>query len=226
MPSKLLGMRHTQFRYTSVLVGLLGFASIAVAQNEQGWTANIGGGIGGGFTPLVGGISRKLNNGWNLRGGAGYKFTPHFSTTLEVSYSGLSVSRGVLKEAQVPNGDAHLWSITANPKIALKPSHRVDPYLIGAVGYYRRVIQFTRPTLQPVIIFDPFFGFFQGFIPADKALGTITRNGIGGGAGGGFELGIGPRSGNTKFFTEARYEYAATGAIPTRMVPVTFGLRW
>jgi hypothetical protein len=27
-------------------------------------------------------------------------------------------------------------------------------------------------------------------------------------------------------FTEARYQYADTGQIPTRMVPVTFGIRW
>ena len=88
------------------------------------------------------------------------------------------------------------------------------------------MVQFTRPTLEPVLIFDPFFGFLQGFIPANRVLGTITRNGIGGGAGAGFEFPLGSRSGNTKFFTEAGFEYAATGAIPTRMVPVTFGIRW
>jgi hypothetical protein len=211
---------------SSIFAVLIATASIALGQNESRWTANVGGGIGGGYTPLVGGISQKLNNGWHLRGGAGYKFTSHFSTTLQASYHGLGVSRAVLNEAKVPNGNAHLWSFTADPKIELRPYHGVDTYLIGAVGYYRRVVQFTRPTLQPVIIFDPFFGFFQGFIPADKVLGTIARGGIGGGAGAGFEFGVGPRGGNTKLFTEARYEYGATGAMPTRMVPVTLGIRW
>lgn len=208
------------------MLTLLGIACLASAQNEQRWTANVGGGVGGGFTPVVGGISKKLNNGWHWRVGGGYKFTSHFSTDLQVSYNGLGVNSAVLREAQVPNGNAHVWSFTANPKIGLHPSRAVSPYLIGAVGYYRRVIQFTRPTLQPVVIFDPFFGFFQGFIPANRILGTITRNGMGGGAGAGFEFGLGSRAGKAKLFTEARYEYAATGALPTRIVPLTFGVRW
>jgi hypothetical protein len=198
-----------------LFAALLGVGSIAVGQNESEWTANVGGGIGGGYTPLVGRISKKLNNGWHLRAGIGYKFTSHFSTTFQASYNGLGVSRAVLNEAQVPSGNAHVWSFTAEPKIGLKPYHGVGTYLIGAVGYYRRVVQFTRPTLQPVIIFDPFFGFFQGFVPADKVLGTIARGGVGGGAGAGFEFGMGSRSDNAKLFTEARYEYAATGAMPT-----------
>jgi opacity protein-like surface antigen len=211
---------------TWLFAALLAIASVPAAQNESRWTANVGGGIGAGYTPLLGGISKKLNNGWHFKGGVGYKFTSHFSTTLQMSYHGLGVSKAVLNEAQVPNGNAHVWSFTANPKIGFSPHHGVNPYLIGAVGYYRRVVQFTRPTVQPGIIFDPFFGFFQGFIPADKVLGTIARSGVGGGVGAGFEFGLGSRGGNAKLFTEARYEYAATGAMPTRMVPVTFGVRW
>jgi hypothetical protein len=157
---------------SSIFAVLIATASIALGQNESRWTANVGGGGGGGYTPLVGGISQKLNNGWHLRGGVGYKFTSHFSTTLQASYHGLGVSRAVLNEAKVPNGNAHVWSFTADPKIELRPYHGIDTYLIGAVGYYRRVVQFTRPTLQPVILFDPFFGFFQGLIPADKGHGS------------------------------------------------------
>ena len=124
----------------------------------------------------------------------------------------------------MPGANSHVWSITAEPRIRFSPDNRIDPYIVGGVGYYRRVVQFTRPTLQPALIFDPFFGFFQGLIPADQVLGTITRNGVGGNAGAGFEINLG--SYNTKFFTEARYVYGATGAMPTRMVPVTFGIRW
>ena len=209
-----------------VFAALLVTNSSVVGQNESQLTANVGVGVGGGYTPLVGGISKRLNNGWHIKGGVGYKFTSYFSISFQASYTGLGVSRAVLNEAQVPNGNAHVWSFTADPKLGFKPYHGVGTYLIGAVGYYRRVVQFTRPTLLPVIIFDPFFGVFQGFVPADKVLGTIARGGIGGGAGAGLEFGIGSRAGNTKLFTEARYEYAATGAMPTRMVPVTFGIRW
>ena len=70
----------------------------------------------------------------------------------------------------------------------------------------------------------PFFGaFFNTLVPADVVLGDITRDGIGGSLGAGFDVGLG-KSG-VKIFTEARYHYANTGSIPTRMVPVTFGIR-
>jgi hypothetical protein len=205
-----------------LLVVLFGFSSLATAQTERGWTAE----IGGGYTPLVGDLSHRLDNGWNLRVGGGYNVTSHFSTTAQFTYNGLGVSNSVLREASVPAGNSHVWSLGLVPRISLSPHHGINPYLIGTVGYYRRVVEFTRPTLQPVVLFDPFFGFFQGAIPANRVLGRITRNGIGGGGGLGFEIPLGTRAGKTKLFTEARYEYGATGAMPTRMVPLTFGIRW
>src|SRR5690348_3737999 len=148
LEGQLMRFRHSALKI-SLLLALLSLAPLMNAQ-ERGWTANVGGGLGGGFTPLVGGISKKLNNGWNMKAGGGFKFNSHFSTNLQFSYNGLGVSRAVLNEAQVPNGNAHVWSITLDPKITLAPRRGVSPYVIGAVGYYRRVVQFTQPTLQPV----------------------------------------------------------------------------
>ena len=56
-----------------------------------------------------------------------------------------------------------------------------DPYVVGGVGYYRRTIQFTQPTLVPVTVFDPFFGFLYGVTQANQVLGTLTQDGVGGG---------------------------------------------
>jgi hypothetical protein len=99
------------------------------------------------------------------------------------------------------------------------------PYVVGGVGYYRRTVEFTRPALVSVFIFDPFFGdLFNTLVPANQVLGRITEDGVGGSLGAGFALKFGES--RVKFFTEARYHYADTGNIPTRMVPVTFGFRW
>jgi hypothetical protein len=73
------------------------------------------------------------------------------------------------------------------------------------------------------LIFDPFFGFVSTLVPADQILGQITKDGVGGSLGAGFDIGI---THGTTFFTEARYVYAGTGGFPTRVVPVTFGLRF
>ena len=59
---------------------------------------------------------------------------------------------------------------------------------------------------------------------SSKSTSDDSQSGIGGNAGAGFAIKLG-REG-TEFFTEARYVYAATGNVPTRMVPVTFGLRF
>jgi opacity protein-like surface antigen len=174
---------------------------------------------------LVGDISSRLNNGWNVVVGGGYNFTSHFSGTVEYMYNGYGVSRRTLAEAQVPDGNSHMWSITGNPKLRLMPISKLDPYLVGGVGYYRRTIEFTTPVIVPVFIFDPFFGtFYNTLVSANQVLGDITRGGIGGSAGAGFDIKIGDSG--LKVFGEARYHYASTGRIPTRMVPVTFGIRW
>jgi hypothetical protein len=86
-------------------------------------------------------------------------------------------------------------------------------------------VNFTQPALVNVTFLDPFFGFlFPGVIGTNQVLKTDTQSGIGGNAGGGFAIKLGQTG--TQFFTEARYHYAATGKVPTRMVPLTFGLRF
>jgi opacity protein-like surface antigen len=118
-----------------------------------------------------------------------------------------------------------MWSLTVDPKVRISAVGKISPYIVGGVGYYRRTVEFTQPTLASVTFFDPFFGFiFNTLVPAHQVLGDIRRSGIGGSAGGGVEFKVGDTG--IKAFGEGRYEYAATGSIPTRVVPVTFGLRW
>lgn len=217
---KRLFRRFSIYLGTSALI-LLAMTVCGHAQDEHRFTLHGGAGV----SPLVGDISTRLDNGWHITVGGGYNFTPHFTTTLDYTYNGFGVSRKVLNEAQVPDGNSHLWSITANPKLRLNRRGNFDPYVVGGVGYYRRTVEFTRPVLVPVFIFDPFFGvFYNTFLQADQVIGKITQDGVGGSLGAGFDVKLGESG--LKFFTEARYHYADTGRIPTRMVPVTFGIRW
>jgi hypothetical protein len=209
-------------RQLAILAALaLALAGAAAAQEEaHKWSAN----LGGGFTPLVGAIDKRLDNGWHVTFGGGYRPTSRFTIGAQVMYNGLGVSRALLNEVGVPGGNAHLWAFTAEPRLSFAGNyHHFSPYLIGGVGYYRRVVEFTQPTVASVTVFDPFFGFFPVFFPADQVIGRVTRNGIGGSGGFGFEVGM---RGGTKFFLEARYHYASTGSIPTRMIPVTIGVRF
>lgn len=185
------------------------------------WTEN----IGAGFSPLIGDIHSRLNNGWHVTGGAGYRFNRYLSLGGQVMYNGFGVSNRLLREVDVPAGNAHLWAFTAQPMLQFAPRHGFDPYVVGGVGYYRRVVQFTRPTFATVDVFDPFFfGFLPVVIPANQVIGTIVRDGIGGSAGAGVNWRIGGSF--AQVFLEVRYHYADVGSIVTRMIPVTIGLRF
>jgi opacity protein-like surface antigen len=200
---------------------LLSTSVYSRAQDDTPYTLDAGAGV----SPLVGAISSRLNSGWHITFGGGCNFTPHFTTIIDYTYNGFGVSQKVLNEAEVPSGKAHMQSITVNPKLRLNRHSKFGPYVTGGVGYYRRTVEFTRPALVPVFIYDPFFGvFFDTLVPADEVLGRITEDGVGGSLGGGFDIKLGDSG--LKFFSEARYHYTNTGRIVTRMVPVTFGIRW
>jgi opacity protein-like surface antigen len=216
-----MGIRKLRFVVIAILV--VGFAGLGYAQEprEHWYTFN----VGAGFTMPVGQISDRLNNGWNGTVGAGFRMTSHFEVNAQYMYNGLGVKPIVLAEAGTPSANAHVWSISADPKIRLGGARRFDPYLVGGVGYYRRTVNFTAPTTVPVTLFDPFFGLLiPAFEPADINLASVTRGGIGGSGGAGFHIRLGDST--AKFFAEARYHYAATGTMPTRMIPVTFGFSW
>jgi hypothetical protein len=219
-----IGLKSIVLRITSLIVFLsvitLACSITTSAQNpEHRWSGN----IGAGFTPILGSLNQRLDNGWHVSFGAGYRVTHGLTIGGQVMYNGLGVSKGLLGEVGVPDGNAHLWAFTAEPRLTFAPRHHFTPYIVGGVGYYRRVVNFTQPTIAAVTVFDPFFGAFPVFFQADQVLGTVVRDGIGGNGGLGMEAGI-PYG--AKLFVEARFHYASTGAVPTRILPFTIGLRF
>lgn len=208
--------------HTFMLAAVLFLTTLtASAQSEHPVTVN----VGGGFTPLTGNLSRRLDNGWHFTGGAGYNVHGPFSLGLQFTYNGFGVNRSTLAQAGAPNGDSHVWSLTVDPKMQLPFGSKFKPYVVGGVGYYRRTVNFTQPALRRVTFYDPFFGYlFPGLVPTNQVLATVTRDGIGGNLGAGWEVKLG--NSGAHLFTEARYHYAATGSVPTRMVPLTIGVRF
>src|SRR2546423_11118458 len=109
-------------RFTILVLGLLSFAGITAAQSEQpAWSGN----IGFGFSPLVGPIERRLDNGWHTQFGAAYRLTSRFSIGGEVMYNGLGVSKGLLNELADPEGDAAFMGVSAEPPLELLAPHQI-----------------------------------------------------------------------------------------------------
>lgn len=205
----------------SIVLVVFSLAAYGQTQEQSRFTAD----IGAGFTPLGGKLSDHLDTGWNFGVSGGINFNSFLSTSLRYSFNGLGVNSALLQRVGTPDGNANVWSITLDPKLQFHGSGRLRPYVVGGVGYYRRTVDFTRPVLVRDLFFDPFFGIaFSALVVEDQTVKSVHKGGIGGNLGAGFDMKLGESG--LKLFSEARYEYGDTGDIPTRMIPVRFGLRW
>jgi opacity protein-like surface antigen len=195
----------------------------AGAQTSEGHKFNFN--VGAGVTPLVGDISARLNTGWHVTIGAGYNFVPSFGVDAEYMYTGLGVNQSVLNQLSVPNGDAHVHSVTIDPIFRFKRGERFGAYAIVGGGYYRRTVEFFQPTTAVVDVFDPWWGYIGPVIvPVNQILGSVTSNAGGFNAGLGTTINLG--GSGLKFYGEVRYHYANTHRSRTEMLPITFGIRW
>ncbi len=211
-------------RCSAVLGFCLGVlaAAPAFAQNTNQFTFN----IGGGFTEPVKNSENRLDRGYNINVGAGLNLTPAVGVIGEFGYNNLGVPSGILAALAATEGAARLYSLTVNPIVRFNPNGRSDFYLIGGGGYYRRTVEFTRPTAVIIPGLDPFYGVtIPVALPPTAVAGSFSQDRLGWNFGGGVTFQLTGDS-NLKFYAEARYHYIDTEPISTNMLPVTFGLRW
>ena len=181
--------------------------------------------IGGGFTKPVGHLENRIDTGWNIQAGAGLNIVPWLGVMGQFMYTESGLTGSFLRSINVPDGNFRMWGFSADPIVRFNPRGKMDFYLIGGPGVYRRTVEFTQPTTATVTAFDPFFGyFFPVVVPANQVIGSsgTTRFGMNGGGGVSFRLG----SGHTKLFAEARFIKMYTKGTSTSVLPVTFGVRW
>jgi len=181
--------------------------------------------IGGGFTQPVGHTGTVLNEGWNIRAGAGYNFSPYIGALLDLSYNDLGINSTTLNNIGFPGGAIHVFSATVDPIVHLNPKGHVDFYLTGGGGLFHRYQEFTAPSITGVTAFDPFFGgFYPVAVPTTSILASYSVNKPGVDAGAGVAFGT---KWHGKIFAEARYDHIFMGnGRHTDYVPVTFGYRW
>ncbi|MGE5645383.1 MAG: outer membrane beta-barrel protein [Acidobacteriota bacterium] len=181
---------------------------------------------GGGFSQPVGNSGGRFNTGFNLQAGAGVNLFSRLGVLGEFGYNEFGLTDGALAAAGVPGGTGRIYSVTLNPVFRFNPHGRFDAYLMGGGGYYRRTIEFTKPVLAAVTVFDPFlFGFVTVPVAANQVLASFTQNKAGWNAGAGVTFRLSEDS-RTKLFAESRYHYIYTTPVRTTILPVTFGLRW
>jgi hypothetical protein len=204
----------------AVVFVLLLFCGSIVAQ-EHVWNFN----VGGGYTPVVGPLDNRLDQGGHFTVGGGINIVHNFALVGEYSYTHLGLTGSFLNSVSEPDGHATMHSITVNPKISFRQNKTVGGYVIAGIGWYHRTVFFTQPVVAVVPIFDPWWGFFgSAAVQANQVLSSYSRDALGGNAGFGLTFKIGDRG--AKLYTEARYHYINTAHTPTEMIPLTVGVRW
>jgi hypothetical protein len=199
------------------LIGILAAGAIH-AQETPPFSFN----LGAGFVEPIGTFGRYNDVGWNVQGGVGFNFTQWASLMLDANYNSMGINSATLNNFGAPGGTIQIWSFTLDPVVHLTGKRKIDVYITGGGGLYRREDQLTAPAagFEPVI--GP-FGFFNVPVVGNQVLASYSVNRPG------FDLGAGVNLGSKwrgKFYAEARYNRMFTAYGVTDYIPVTFGFRF
>lgn len=197
-------------------------AAITVfGQDFSRWSAH----VQGGPTFPLSETSNRVNTGFNIGAGGGFNFSEHFGLNIDYTFNELGLSNQVLQNADAPGGYAHVWGFTANPIWYIAPERKVGGYITAGYGVFTRTTNLTRPTTIPGLICDPWgFYCYVGPIYADQIYSSHSTTKGGWNVGGGVTYRLG--EGRAKLFAEVRYYEMLTSNIKTRLMPLSFGIRW
>ncbi|HVU47765.1 MAG TPA: hypothetical protein VHD85_16660 [Terracidiphilus sp.] len=191
--------------------------------------------VGGGFNAPE---SDAITYGGNFTLGGGVNLNKHLAVLAEYQFIGDKLPGYLIAEAGAQGGHAHIWSLTLAPVIDLFPQSTNDVYVTGGGGFYRKVTSFTDPTQALYCDY-----FYCGYVTENAVVGHFSSNQGGWNIGAGFQHRLGGMYGDSKMkvFIEARYldvlTPAVIGATPnglssttvakdTKLIPVTFGIRF
>jgi Outer membrane protein beta-barrel domain len=193
--------------------------------------------VGGGFNAPTSDSSPYITWGWNFTGSGGYRFDKHFAINLEYQFIHSKLPGAIIDQAGATGGYAHIWSFTLDPYYDINPKSPVEFYATGGGGFYRKVTSFTDPQAQVYCTY-----FYCGIITQDVVVGHFSSNQGGWNVGGGIQHRFAGWNGDGKMrvFAEARYLDVLSPAVTTepnglgtttvgegtKIIPVTFGVRW
>jgi hypothetical protein len=192
---------------------------------------------GGGFNAPTSSSSNDITWGGNFTLGAGYRFTNRISALVEYQFIDSKLPGALIAEAGATGGYDHIWSFSVDPVVDLFPKSTNDVYVTGGGGFYRKVTSFTDPEPTEFCSY-----FYCGVGYENTVVGHFSSNQGGYNIGGGFQHRLGGMygEGKAKLFAEVRFLDVQSPAITTsanglgttsvgsdtKIIPVTFGVRW
>jgi hypothetical protein len=193
---------------------------------------------GGGFNAPAGSTQKQyITWGGQFLVGAGYRFGQRLTAMLEYQFLDDKLPGPLIAETGANGGDAHIWSFAAQPIVSLFPKATNDVYATAGYGFYRKVTNFTDPEEEE------YCEYYCGIGVTNEVVGHFSSNQGGWNIGGGFSHRMGGLygDGKMKLFAEVRYLdvltpgvnhlepnglSATTVAADTKVVPVSFGVRF
>jgi hypothetical protein len=197
----------------------------ARAQDESKWGFN----IGGGFGVPVASTSNYVDTGGNFVVGGGYKLSEIIQFNGEFLWQGLPIKDDNRFRIGALNAGSNLYSFTGNLMLKTPSYKRFGGYAIGGGGWYRRTDTLSRAVLAPGTVCGSAWNWWvpicvDGLVPVEQVLASRTDNVFGANVGGGVTFRV--TESGMKVYAEARFHYAPTKNVYTRVIPVTFGVRW
>ena len=191
----------------------------------------------GGTNGPLGNSSNYITWGGNFTVGGGVHFSKRFSLLAEYQFLDDKLPGNLIAETGANGGNAHIWSLTLDPVIDLFPKSTNSVYITGGGGFYRKVTNFTDPQEAEYCEY-----YYCGITTVNAVVGHFSSNQGGYNVGGGFTHRVGGLSGDgqMKLFAEVRYLDifspasavapnglgTATVGSGTRLLPISFGVRW
>lgn len=170
---------------------------------------------GVGLTLPTGNTYHYFNTGYAFQVGGGRQFNKHFATLLQFDYDHFGINGATLSNQSTiynndPNialggvpidGNNHIWSFTIDPVYTFYQGDKVGAYVVGGVGFYHKVTNFTTP--------ETVSAFYYGF-PVTYSENAVIDHyfsnapGFNGGFGLTYKF---SRFAEEKFFVEGRYVF-------------------
>ncbi len=202
-------------------------------------TIEAGGGIAG-----PAGDSQYVTYGGQFLVGAGLNINRNLAAMIEYQFIDNKMPGHIIAEAGAQSGRYHVWSFTVDPTYDFFPKSSNDVYAVGGGGFYRKLTNFSNPTLT----YGCFYYYYCGPTQTNQVVGHFSSNQGGFNIGGGYQHRFEGMYGESRFrlFAEVRFldvlspKIAAapggtgSGAVlspvyigaDTKELPITLGVRW
>jgi len=202
------------------------YGLLTLPSSAQGFNFNFGAGPG---FPLST-TNDFAHTSYHFVVGGGPNLVPHVKLNAEFMFHGLPVQDNVIKRFGFSDVKGRLYSLTSNLIIGSSIGKRKNAYLIGGGGWYRRTIEAKQTVLGVGEICEPWWWWdaqcVNGITTSEVTVGSRTSSAGGFNLGGGLMYQLGEDSNDPSLYLEVRYHQAFTKNAETRVLPLTFGIRW